>query len=207
MRDAARRIAYVDSLGVSSLPIVVPQQVHGTTVRTIVDGAVDVISDADGLVYAGKTPLVMGVRVADCVPIVAFDKASHVIGVAHAGWRGTIGGIAPRLIDEMVQQGASIDEIHILIGPSIGACCYIVETDRARRFAQEIGASVVIENNGVSALDLKKANVQLLEAAGVNPQYFEVSDACTSCDTQSWYSFRKDTKETFGEMMGFIGFT
>ena len=178
---------------------IVAEQVHGNTIAVVsLRDVGKVISNVDGLVSCDAVRLV--VHVADCVPILAHDIHAHVLGAAHAGWKGTFGNIAKNLITSMKALGAEPKNIRVVLGPHIGVCCYDVPRKRAKKFSP----NVVRFESGAWYIDLGRANyVQCIEA-GVLPTHISVSDDCTSCQVKRYFSFRKDTKITFGEQMGVI---
>ena len=112
--------------------IAIPQQVHGTRIAVVTKkDQGKTISGVDGLV---SKDISIGVSFADCVPILAVDPEAKIIGTAHAGWKGTLHGIAQELILAMKNAGADVKNIYISIGPHIGMCCYNVGEDRAKAF-------------------------------------------------------------------------
>ena len=188
-----------------------PQQVHGTRVHFIDDTQIhDGIEDgADGLVSVFKHPHTMlTVRTADCVPMLAVDAKEKITGVAHSGWKGTRGNIAKTLIEEMVLRGAHVQDIYVALGPSIGSCCYVVESDRAQEFRIALGADTtsVVERDGHMYLDLEQAILDQLALLGIERSHIDASHLCTASLYPEFFSYRKDSKDTFGEMIGFIGF-
>jgi len=177
------------------------QQIHGNTVaRVSKDDVGTIIRGADGLVYKKemRAPIFLAVRVADCIPIIAYDSAAQIIGAAHAGWRGTFDTIAQELIIQMCKLGGKIRRIHVSMGPHIGACCYGVDKERAAAFQKKFGTKG-------HYLDLGAINRDILVRMGVISSHILVSDICTSCHNDQYFSYRKDTKETFGEQVGMIG--
>lgn len=175
------------------------QQVHGTRVAVVSAGdAGKTIKGADGLV--SRDPVRLAVHAADCVPVLAWEESSGVIGAAHAGWRGTVGNIARNLIRAMRGLGADPKKIHVSIGPHIGMCCYDVPEDRAKKFLPRVRRF----DGRAWHIDLGCANLLQLTDAGIAAQHIIVSGDCTSCRVDTYFSFRKDTKKTYGEQMGVI---
>ncbi|MBM4314175.1 MAG: laccase domain-containing protein, partial [Deltaproteobacteria bacterium] len=118
-----------DSFSLPADRLVLMGQVHGDRVF-ILDGEgppPECIPECDGLI-TDRPGVALGVRTADCVPLLFVDPIRRVIGVAHAGWRGTALGIGSRMVDLFEQRFASrAEEIRIAIGPAIGVCCYQVD--------------------------------------------------------------------------------
>lgn len=199
------RESYSHMLGTSTPPVLA-EQVHGSLMG-LVDGTVgDVVSGVDGLVSRGIS---IAVTVADCVPVLLFDPSAHICAVAHAGWQGTLGGIITNAVDRMVECGASLDTIVACIGPHIGACCYNVSEERAKKFLDTFGQEdklAMLQNDGRWHLDIGWANYRQLLDSGVVAHRIDAPPICTSCQNDSFFSYRKDTKDTFGEIMGIIEF-
>ncbi len=137
-------------------------------------------------------------RFADCVPILYFDKTKGVIGIAHAGWKGTILGIAERVVYEMRENyGSNPKDIWAGIGPSIGVHHYAVG-EEVWKMAQERIPDIARDSfeirNGEYKFDLWRANELLLKKAGVGE--IEISGLCTACDVDHWYSHRAEGGKT-----------
>jgi hypothetical protein len=178
---------------------IVAEQVHGNAIAVVsLHDVGKVIPHVDGLVSRDAVRLI--VHVADCVPILAYDIHEHVLGAAHAGWRGTYGNIAKNLITAMNTLGAEPKNVRVVLGPHIGVCCYDVPRERAKKFSQ----SAVRFDSRAWYVDLGRVNyLQFLEA-GVLHSHISVSRQCTACNNDRYFSYRKDTKKTFGEQMGII---
>lgn len=211
MRAPAPRDLVFASQGIASEFVVLCEQVHGNQVTVVgKQHRGQRLPGADALVYKKEdpeAPVGLAVRVADCVPLLFIDDHAHVIGAAHAGWRGTAANIAQATTHAMQRAGASPDAMQVVIGPHIGACCYTVDAARAEEFLSRFGADsgVVARKESAYTLDIGAANrLQLIEA-GVPEDRIELVDICTSCSVDRMFSYRKDTKESFGEILGFIG--
>ena len=214
MRRKENRAQFLRLMCMSNAFLLMPQQVHGAKIMIISDQ--NAREGADGLVQRRSLKGValkgsreaLGVVVADCVPILAVDPKAHVIGVAHAGWKGTLANIAKNLIEAMKSVGADNKQIMVSIGPHIGMCCYSVSKDRADEFVQVLGHDprVVSQLDMRAYLDLGYANVRQLHEMGIPLDHIDAAISCTSCQADTFYSYRKDSKETFGEIMGVIGY-
>lgn len=140
--------------------------------------------DADGVVSDIPSQYFL-LTFADCVPLLFYDPVRHVLGAAHAGWRGTAAGMAGEMIDALTREfGSEPEDIRVGVGPSIGPCCYEVGPDVARSF-QDHGYRAVHTGN---RLDLWASTVDQLEAKGVRS--IEVSGLCTACNRDTFYSHR-----------------
>jgi YfiH family protein len=157
--------------------------------------------EADGLLTT-RPDAVLSVTVADCLPIFLADRRTGAFGIVHSGWRST--GIVREALALLASKfGSRPAEIAAVIGPGIGACCYVVPEERAALFAAEHGpASVLRDGGGPPRVDLRAANIRLLENAGV--EEIGVVTDCTSC-TQKLGSFRRQGPADYTLMLAWIG--
>ncbi len=153
---------------------------------------------ADALITADSgVPLAM--RFADCVPLLFYDPVKQVLGLAHAGWRGTIAGVGPATVETMVAAfGSQPADIIAGIGPSIGPQHYEVGPEVAARvremFDDMAGLLRPSGRDGHAYLDLWEANRRMLAAAGV--QQIEVAGICTYEHVDEFYSHRAEHGRT-----------
>ncbi|MFS1513461.1 peptidoglycan editing factor PgeF [Chengkuizengella sp. SCS-71B] len=144
---------------------------------------------------------------ADCVPLYFFDPVQQVIGIAHAGWKGTYLEIAEKTINKMNEEyGSKPENILAAIGPSIGDCCYEVDKRIINHFAnnQYFYSSIQHKGNDKYTLNLKEMNRQIMLKAGISPTHIEMTQYCTGCFTELFYSHRIE-KGLTGRMMSWIG--
>lgn len=192
--------------------LLIPEQIHGNIVKTIDNLSISPVISADGLVLntsdSNNHSVVLGVLVADCVPLLFADKKNNSIAVAHAGWKGTLGNIAANVVKQMVVCGTRREDIIVVIGPHIGMCCYDVPEDRVKLVQSVYGVDekVAYKAGGLWHMDIGYINLLQLKRAGILGQHIDASPSCTSCQHDLFYSYRKDTKETFGETIGVIGY-
>jgi YfiH family protein len=144
-------------------------------------------------------------RFADCVPVILYDPLKKVVGLAHAGWKGTVEAVVTRAVEKMQLEYASqVRDIYAALGPSIGPHHYEIGDEVAAQvmqaFGQEAG-ELLSRRNGSMHLDLWAANRLLLERAGVRK--IEVSGICTACHLEDWYSHRAEGGKTgrFGALI------
>ncbi|MEK7129710.1 MAG: peptidoglycan editing factor PgeF [Patescibacteria group bacterium] len=210
MRKNENRETFLNFLRLNLSSLVFSEQIHANKIHIVTDRDLEKkVFGTDGLVYKKNNGMSgLAVRVADCVPILAVDPDASVIGVAHAGWKGTLGSIATRLIDTMKSVGADTERILVSVGPHIGMCCYSVPEERAGQFVKMFNSDPRIMSHieGAPHLDLGYANVQQLLEAGISADHIDVAITCTSCQVDTFFSYRKDTGETFGEILGVIGY-
>ncbi len=132
---------------------------------------------------------------ADCVPVLLYDAKKRVIAALHAGWRGTAAGIVPKALHKMkALYGTDAADVHVAIGPSIGPCCYEVSEELGQRFISMFPGheSEVVTPGapGHAQLNLWAANRLLAEAEGVPASQIEVTNLCTRCHPDLFFSHR-----------------
>ncbi|HSN77598.1 MAG TPA: peptidoglycan editing factor PgeF [Anaerolineae bacterium] len=178
-------------------------QVHGTHVVCATAGTVGGMLDkADGIIT--DTPgLPLTQRYADCTPLIVYDPLRHAAGLGHAGWRGTVAGMATALVQAMTASfGSDPGDLIAVVGPAIGPCCYEIgpEVVEAVRMAFPAADTLLhSRTNGASSpasphFDLWAANRWQLEQAGVGQ--IEVAGICTRCQRETFFSHRGDGART-----------
>lgn len=145
---------------------------------------------------------------ADCTPLFFVDIKQKAIGLAHAGWRGTVGRIGEKVVKKMTElYGTNPADIVAAIGPAISVCCYEVDKPCADNFyaLSDLDSSrfVFPKDNGKYMIDLLETNKQILIAAGVKNENITVSDVCTNCNSELLWSHRA-TKGKRGTMSAFM---
>jgi YfiH family protein len=181
--------------------------VHGA--RVAVAGVRDggrVFDETDALV-TDVPGLLLLLRLADCAPVYLYAPDRGVVGLAHAGWRGTVERIAARTAEKMVTTyGCRPDEIVAGVGPAIGACCFEVGPEVVAAFEAESGDApgliVHRQANGKAHVDLGVALALQLAAVGVTQ--VEQSGICTMCHRDEFFSHRGEGGRTgrFAAVMG-----
>lgn len=183
--------------------IYLPIQKHTDNIHIFDSGAEPVIADA---VITGKKGVLIGVQVADCVPILLYDRLQGVIAAVHAGWRGTAQEILQGTIRAMQERFASSpDNILVAIGPSIRQCCYEVgdEVETSVRSVTGEGDYYINKNNKCF-IDLSSANKIQALSIGIPEENIWQSEECTFCNPEKFHSYRH-TKKSAGRQGGFIG--
>ena len=145
---------------------------------------------------------------ADCTPLFFVDIKQKAIGLAHAGWRGTVGRIGEKVVKKMTElYGTNPADIVAAIGPAISVCCYEVDKPCADNFyaLSDLDSSrfVFPKENGKYMIDLLETNRQILVAAGVKNENITVSDVCTNCNSELLWSHRA-IKGKRGTMSAFM---
>jgi polyphenol oxidase len=192
------------------------EQVHGVEVQNVSKadagkGALDyssAIKGTDGLLTA-DTNLLLTACYADCTPLYFWSEEHSAVGIAHAGWKGTVGEIASIMVEKFkTSYGIDAKDLSVAIGPSIGVCCYEVDDKVADKVKALSGINteivLVLKENGHYMLNLQLLNKLILLKSGVLEQNIHLTSLCTSCHTETFYSHRKEGAPT-GRMMSYIG--
>ncbi|MFC0524057.1 peptidoglycan editing factor PgeF [Pontibacillus salicampi] len=189
------------------------KQVHGTDVYTITKkdigrGALsndDAIPDCDGLITNMKDVLLTAFY-ADCVPLFFYSPVEEWIGIAHAGWKGTVAGMGPKMIHAFEEKGVDPSSIRVAVGPSISGEVYEVDEHVIQQIPSDkrVPPYVFPKKNNKYLLSLQDMHKQLLVEAGVPERNIEVSHYCTYQNEDLFFSHRRDQGNT-GRMLGFIG--
>jgi hypothetical protein len=209
------------------VPAFTLRQIHSAIVRVAGDGGVK----GDALLASRPGDLV-GVKTADCLPLLLVDVRRRVVAAVHAGWRGMARRVVEKAVGEMRRQfGSDPRDLRVALGPGIRACCYEVGPDvldefqsqfvDAGRFCRRDAPNPALtllprqHRTGGHALmrdlasdrgrvDLAEAARSQLERAGIAPRHIRDSCLCTACDPKRFYSYRVE-KQAAGRMVSIIG--
>lgn len=185
-------------LGLNSKHLVIPKQVHSNNVQLCTTPGELTETDA---VISKSMDIVLSIQVADCIPLFMLDKNSKMVGLVHAGWRGTAKGIVDKTINEFKNMNERTDDIIALIGPSIKQCCFEIGPEVAEQFSNDY----VIQGTGDrSFLDLQGVVKNKLNTAGINNENIINLNECTCCQPDKYYSYRRDGKHA-GRMIAVCG--
>ncbi|MBV8709686.1 MAG: peptidoglycan editing factor PgeF [Acidobacteriaceae bacterium] len=145
----------------------------------------------------------IGIRTADCVPILLLDSCHRAVGAVHAGWRGTAAGIVRCAIEKMASDFGSVPaDIYAAIGPCIRDCCYEVGVEVAQQFALHFPEWGQVTNS--RTVDLAEANRRQMEQAGLKRDQIFDCQLCTACGSMEFFSYRREPKNP-GRMVAAIG--
>jgi YfiH family protein len=214
----ANRRKLAATLGVPLGSMVGCQQVHGTEVALV--GAEDggrgmsadspAIQGADAQVTATPGLYLMALS-ADCPPVFFYDPVRRAIGLAHSGWKGTVGRIAANVVQAMANHfGSSPSDIVAAVGPGIGPCCYNVGPNVIEAVLQTFSehitgyAPLLEEREGLTYFNLREAIRRALLDAGLHPGNVTVEEVCTAHNLDLFYSHRGDAGQCglFGAVLG-----
>lgn len=195
------------AVGVHDARIITMNQVHGDHIVEVKDKNIKEAGEADGMITR-ESAAYLAVLTADCVPILFFVPQEKLAAVAHAGWRGTLGGIAAKMVRRFEKDyGVSPDKIEAALGPAIAGCCYEIGEDVEHPLIDqwsEMAEASIERRDGRTFLDLRRLNCAILEQAGIpSNKIFQVGP-CTSCAKEDFFSYRRERQET-GRQISFIG--
>lgn len=205
-------------LGADRMSLATVRQVHSDRVR-LLSGEESLWEptqrpEADALVsaHAGR---VLGVRTADCLPLLFVDRSRRAVAAVHAGWRGTQQQIASRAVETMrTQFGSSPENLEAAIGPGIQVCCFEVGPEVAEQFDQALVVWPSRDSGPPDAgqkaisgrkprIDLVGANRQQLLGQGIPERAIWSADHCTCCREAEFFSYRRGGDAA--RMLAFIG--
>ena len=184
-------------------------QVHGDAVREAAAGEGSAAGTAPGpegeadALWTAEPGAWVGVRTADCVPVLLVDPDGRRVAAVHSGWRGTDARIAARAVEALARAGSAPARLLAAVGPCIQRCCYEVDAPLARRFDAGFGPGVAEVHGEKGRLDLPAAVRRTLEAAGVPATHVDVLPHCTACDARRFFSHRRDAGRT-GRHLNFV---
>jgi polyphenol oxidase len=211
-------------------PMAQVKQIHSAIVHRI-DGAAGTPVSGDGLI-TNVAGMLLAIKTADCVPVLVADAKRRVVGVFHAGWRGTVARIVEKGVGEMRRQfGSQPADLRAAIGPCVRSCCYSIGAEVHSEFQSQFSYAdelfeEVFDSNAIHVrypllflnqrapghddlgpeihLDLLEANRRQLLDAGVREEHISVVSGCTACDTEHFFSHRAEFGKT-GRMLAVIG--
>ncbi|SEN62569.1 conserved hypothetical protein [Amphibacillus marinus] len=204
-----------ESLGYPLEQWVIGEQVHGSSIYKV--GKADALLGAgasavetavkgiDGLITK-ESGILLGAFFADCVPLFFYDPYTNWLGIAHAGWRGTVGMIAREMVSNFQQEGVNPAHLHIAIGPAISQVHYRVDDFVVNQVPERYRNKVVEQlddQNNQYLIDLPRLNQLILIEAGIKESNILMTNYCTYV-ADNLYSYRRDQGQT-GRMLAFIG--
>lgn len=188
---------------------VFPIQTHGNKVVEVthedagknIDALTQELYGIDGL-YTFEKNLLLTMCFADCVPVYFYTKKQDFVGLAHAGWRGTVGMVTQPIIEAYDKP----EELHCVIGPSICSDCYEVNEDVKNKFNAlpfSVESFFISRPNGLYGIDLQGLNAEIAIYFGVKRENIQFTNRCTATSDE-YFSYRIEKGQT-GRMLAFIG--
>ena len=183
--------------------LVTVKQVHGTYLYFVGEDR-RIEKPGYDILMTGQPGTAIGVRTADCLPILMVEPEKRLVVAAHAGWRGTSARIAREVVGEIVKRGGRPERLAVALGPCIGGDCYEVEQDVVHGL-EGIDPSPFLKRKSETKwlLDLQEANRRELIGCGVPPERIDKMTLCTHCRGDLFHSFRRDSNSA-GRMVNFI---
>lgn len=196
--DEAEWTAVASSVGVTTERLRLLKQVHGIDVAVARRGdSAPVHRPEADIIVTDDPSIAIGVRTADCAAILLYDRARNVAGAAHAGWRGTAANAAAAVVRALnTEFGTRPADLVAAIGPLLGQCCGEVGPDVVEAFRAGGAETAALDtwfrpgNGDRFLLDLERANVEQLEAAGVKRERIFASGLCTKTEQARLHSYR-----------------
>lgn len=205
---------FCKSAGFDFNSLVASAQDHHTYVRTVTsaDRGIGIYKPRDmesvDALITNEPNVTLVTYYADCTPLFFVDTEKRAIGLAHAGWRSTVGRIGEKVIKKMTARyGTDPKNIKAAVGPAISVCCYEVDEPCAANFLAmtdlPVERFVFSKGGGKYMLDLLEANRQILMSAGMPEENITLSDLCTNCNSELLWSHRatKGHRGTMSAMM------
>ena len=199
LKNRLEKLEYSSLHEFSNKNFLIPNQTHSTNVTySNIPGQID---NCDG-VFTSNPKIVCCIKVADCMPIFFAHHSLIFYGVVHAGWKGLIEGILKETSVLIEGRGYKLNDFDILIGPSIQKCCFEISNDVVSRFPSE---NIKPKPSGKFMIDLQDIAFQELKNNGFNKNKIRISNDCSYCQKDKYFSFRRNGKNA-GRMIGLISF-
>lgn len=199
------RRRFLRAAGLPSCPIVTARQTHSTIV---IEAGAPLSPEPEGDAVISKTAgIYVGVKTADCVPILLGDPVTGLAAAVHAGWRGAAGNIAREAVAALSSAGARAPDLIAAIGPAACGRCLEIGADVAERFLA-IGAAAVMTTSGRrTTLDVAALCARQLEDAGVLAPNVHRTDLCTMHEEGVFFSHRRDATNgvSVGRQLSIVG--
>lgn len=199
--DLKKREAFLKKFKIEPCNLVTLKQIHSNKVYIVNDTFPRTLY-GDGLITP-KKKICLGIFTADCLPIFIFDPKKEIIGLLHAGWRGTLKKISKKAILIFKKLGSLPKDILVYIGPSICGNCYLVDEERVKIFSLKFSSfknKIFKKKNNRYFLDLRLLNKLILIKEGVPHFNIQVSKICTFSN-KNYFSFKREGKKLSGEML------
>jgi YfiH family protein len=180
------------------------RQIHSDQIVIIKDTHhFDTPPECDALI-TNITNIPLMVMSADCTPILIYDRHNSAIGAVHAGRAGALNKILPKTLRAMGKEyGTTADDVVVLLGPSIHGCCYEINEKIADEVCLKGYADSLHKEDQRVFLDVNTILLSQLETLGIKKENIEISDTCTSCNNETYFSYRADAQQT-GRIAGII---
>ena len=174
--------------------------VHGTAIAVVDHASPGFVRATDALIT--KEPnLMLTLTGADCFPVYFEDAHAGIVGLAHCGWRGIVGGIVPKMVRAFCELGAREDHIFVTIGPGICKHHFEIQEKDAHLFANTPEA--ILRNDGIH-INLKKIIRQQLQSQEIPRRHSRDAKECTYCLSEKYFSYRRDKPTSLETQLAYI---
>ena len=193
-------------------------QVHGADVRVVKDAqdAKPAENERGDTIYCDAVVsngdgILAGIKTADCVPLLLGDAQTKSFAAVHAGWRGTLAGVAIKALERLIgEYNVRPQDVRVAIGAAAGPCCYEVGSEVIEAFASRFHDANDLfarTREGHALVDLLKANRNQLVSAGVKAERIHTAPLCTICRTDLFFSYRREKSlhGKVGRLMAVVG--
>ena len=184
------------AIGVEVADFTYTQQTHTTNVKRVyARERGQSFPETDGMI-TDVPGICLVTSYADCVPLYFVDPVHHAIGLAHSGWRGTVGKIGKNTVQLMQENfGSKPEDLLAAVGPSVCMDCYEVSEDVIEQFKEAFEKKYwedlfYKKENGKYQLNLWKANELIFLESGILPEHMAITNVCTHCNSKILYSHR-----------------
>ncbi len=184
--------------------IFLPQQIHSDKI-IFFTGKAKEIAPSDSI-FTNLNQVVVGVKTADCVPILVATKDGSIVGAIHAGWRGSVKKILGKALNSLLAFGYLPENILIAIGPHIKMCCYKIGPEVIEEIEKNFGdpSPFIVLINGKTHLNLTELNLHQIHSFQIPQENIWLSEDCTYCKANVYYSHRFYKEKRKGYQLSFL---
>jgi YfiH family protein len=197
-----RRKKYFKKLGVKFDNVISAYLINETKIKIIENKERGIISKTDGLV-TNKKNIYLSVTAADCIPVLFYDFKSKIVGVAHAGWRGVVGNIIKKTVDNIFKLGGNAESIAVSMGPGIKQCHFEISKDILDKF--NTCPEFIERRENKYVVNLKGIIKKQLTEIGIKNENIDNNNDCTFCNEEKYFSYRRENQKDVGLMIALIG--
>ncbi|MBI4051462.1 MAG: polyphenol oxidase family protein [Elusimicrobia bacterium] len=203
MKVLEKRIGFFRSFGIQDQPVFLKQIHSAKVIRSSQLNGSSIEGDAWILNNRGRgsgdKDQVVGIWVADCLPVFFWNREGDIVGLAHMGWRGIAQGLAGVMVEEFGKEGVAAEDISAAVGPHILHCCFRVGPEVAQKFPVD---STVVREGETTYVNLSEEVRRQLEEHGVPEENVTFSLKCTACLPEEFFSYRREKLDL--RMMAFL---
>lgn len=198
--NVANRKRFLEMKNLGGRKIVVAGLVHGSAVQKVDAGAEYIIPDTDALVT--QTPeMILTLTGADCFPVYFEEKTAGIVGLAHCGWKGIVGGIVNNTVGAIVEMGGKTENIVMTIGPGICTKHFEIKEDILSSF--EVYPEYILREERIS-VDLKGIIKKQATESGIVSENILDTNECTYCLDEKYFSYRRDKSDPLEAQIAYI---